>query len=81
MAINLRKLKKGAYYQIGEPIIGILKFQQFNVPKALVYGEFLDIKTGGLQEKGVKAHEIIAEVSIDRVNFYRHQFIKGLLDY
>jgi len=81
MPVKARDLREGEYYQVGKHIKGILKLTQINVPQATIYGDFMDIKTGGICSMGIKLAEIEAKMTAGRVYFYRRQFIKNLLDF
>lgn len=81
MAVQPKDLRKGSYYQLGAPMEGILRFSSTNIPQALVYGEVLDTKTGGISHRGVKLDQIVKTMSSDRVYHFQRQFIKSLLDF
>ncbi len=81
MPVKARDLRVGEYYQVGKHIRGILRITQINVLQATIYGDFMDIKTGGISNMGIKLAEIEAKMSVDRAYPYRRQFIKNLLDF
>lgn len=81
MAVKAKDLKIGQHYQVGNPMKGILKLNQINVPRAMLYGDFLDIKNGGINNRGVKLNDLVREMRFDRVYFYRKQFILELLSF
>ena len=81
MPVKPRDLREGKYYQVGKHVKGILRITQINVPQATIYGDFMDIKTGGIGNMGIKLSEIEKEMTADRVYLYRRQFIQSLLNF
>ena len=81
MPAETKDLKVGEYYQVGKDIKGILKITQILSPRTVVYGEFMDINTGAINNRGVRVTEIEEKMPADRVYHYRRQFIKSLLDF